>query len=59
MSKVANLRQARKAKARTEKAQVAEENAAKFGRTKTQKVKEAAEKAASVAHLDGHKRDDR
>ena len=59
MSKIVNLRQARKAKTRAEKARKAEENAAKFGRTKPQKVREAAEKAASIVHLDGHKRDDR
>jgi len=53
-----NLNKARKAKAKAEKEQRAQENRAKFGRTKSEKQLEAA-RAEKLARLtDAHKRDD-
>jgi hypothetical protein len=52
---VINLRQARKAKARTQKEKVAEENRALHGRTKAQKQTEKRASAKVAKHLDGHK----
>ena len=57
MAEIINLRQARKAKARTVKEADAAANRAKFGRTKAEKDAEAAQTALDVAKLDGHKRD--
>jgi hypothetical protein len=53
MSNVINLRQARKAKARADKAGQAEANRAKFGRTKAQRAADAAEERKRTALLDG------
>lgn len=54
MSKVVNLRRARKAKARGEAARSADANAARHGRTKAERRAEedAADRAAR--HVDGH-----
>jgi hypothetical protein len=52
-----NLNKVRKDRARDEKRARADENAVKFGRTKAEKARDAAEKGASVRHLDGHKRE--
>ena len=57
MAEIVNLRQARKAKARTEKDDSAAANRAKFGRTKAEKQAEAAKAALAAKTLDGHKRD--
>ncbi|MGR3364810.1 MAG: DUF4169 family protein [Maritimibacter harenae] len=58
MSKVTNLNQARKARARAEKRAQGDENAARFGRTKAQKAREAAEAAKARRTLDQHRKDD-
>lgn len=58
MAEIINLRTVRKQKARADKAAVAEQNRALFGRTKAEKLKHATEKAQSEKHLDGHKRDE-
>ena len=55
---IVNLRQFRKAKARTERDAKAEQNRAKFGRTKAQKQRDKAAEDAARRHLDGHKRDE-
>lgn len=57
MSKVINLNQARKQKARTEKRARGDANAAKFGRTKTERQTEATRQEKARRDLDGHKRD--
>jgi len=57
MAEIVNLRQARKAKARSEKDDAAAANRAKFGRTKAEKQAEAAKAALATKALDGHKRD--
>jgi hypothetical protein len=59
MGEVINLRQARKAKARTEADRDAASNRAAFGRTKSQKRLTKAEQEAVARKLDGHKVDDR
>ena len=58
MAEIVNLRQARKAKARTGKEAEAATNRAKFGRTKAEKQVEAAKKSIEDKRLDGHKRDE-
>lgn len=58
MSKVTNLNQARKARARAEKRAQGDENAARFGRTKAQRAREAAEAAKARRTLDQHRKDD-
>ncbi|HBZ43347.1 MAG TPA: DUF4169 domain-containing protein [Maritimibacter sp.] len=58
MSKITNLNQARKARARAEKRTKADANAAKFGRTKAEKRLEDTRAARAARDLDGHKRDD-
>lgn len=57
MSKVVNLRQRRKAKARTEKEKKADQNRRIHGRTKAEKRKEAMEADLASRRLDGHKLD--
>ena len=57
MGSVINLRQARKAKARSEKEKQAEANRARFGQTKEQKTKLRFEADKLRRHLDGHKRE--
>jgi len=58
MGELINLRQVRKARARTERDAAAEANRLKFGRTKGEKLKDAAEKARAANHVDGHKREE-
>ena len=58
MAEIVNLRQARKAKARTEKEAEASANRAKFGRTKAEKAVDTAKKALEDKRLDGHKREE-
>jgi hypothetical protein len=57
MGEIVNLRQARKAKARTEADKQARENRAAFGRTKAEKKLARAEQEAAARKLDGHKHD--
>lgn len=57
MSNVINLRQARKAKARADKASQAEVNRVKFGRSKAQRVADAADEKARIALLEGARRE--
>lgn len=59
MGDVINLRQARKAKARDDKAQQAEANRAKFGRTKAQRRAEDTQRARQEAAVDAAYREDR
>ena len=56
MNGVVNLNRARKERARAEKRQTADANAAKFGRTKAERKAEAARAAREAALLEGHKR---
>tara|TARA_R110002124_G_scaffold63350_20_gene173187 strand:+ start:2048 stop:2224 length:177 start_codon:yes stop_codon:yes gene_type:complete len=58
MAEIINLRNARKQKARAEKATQAEQNRIKFGRTKAEKKLTAAEQALADKRIDGHKRDE-
>ena len=55
MTKVINLQQQRKAKARTEKDKKAAENRRKFGRTKEEKQAEKLTKERAKKLLEGHK----
>jgi len=59
MSNVVNLRQARKAKVRADKASQAEGNRAKFGRTRAQRIAEGDDQARQAALLDGAYREGR
>lgn len=54
-AEIVNLRRARKVKARTQKAEQAAENRARFGRTKAERQKEASDKARIARELDGAK----
>jgi hypothetical protein len=56
MTNIVNLRQARKAKARADKAQTAQENRARFGRTQAQRLADAQEEQRRAALLDGARR---
>ncbi|WP_375568331.1 DUF4169 family protein [Ahrensia marina] len=55
MTRITNLRQARKAKARVQKEKVADENRALHGRTKAEKQSDKSSKAKIAKHLDDHK----
>ena len=57
MADIINLRQARKAKARTDKERVAAANRAKFGQTKAEREVRRAEEARVERLLDGSRRD--
>jgi hypothetical protein len=57
MSEIINLRQARKAKKRSEDAAAAAANRAKFGRGKAAKRQQQAEAARQTRLLDGTKRE--
>jgi hypothetical protein len=57
MGKIANLKRFRKQKARQEKAQTAEENRTRSGRTGEQKKLEKAASAKAADFLDRHRRD--
>ena len=59
MGDVINLRQARKAKARDDKAQQAEANRAKFGRTKAQRQADDTQRARQEAAIDAAYREER
>ena len=56
-AEIINLRRARKAKARADRATKAEENRVRFGRTKAERKKTEAETLSSRRRLDAHKRD--
>ena len=58
MAEIVNLRNARKQKARADKATQAEQNRITFGRTKAEKQLTAAEQALADKRIDGHKRDE-
>ncbi len=58
MAEIVNLRTFRKQKARDDKANEAEANRLKFGRTKAEKLQLSAEKDRSEKHIEGHKRED-
>ncbi len=55
MAEIINLRDARKAKARTEKEAKAESNRIAFGRPKKAKTLAEAKKAIEVSRHEGHK----
>lgn len=57
MTNIVNLRQARKAKARVDKAQAAQENRARFGRNKAQRLADAQEEQRRAALMDGARRE--
>lgn len=57
MSEIINLRQKRKQQNRDEKRRLADENAAKHGRTKAEKTLQQAQALKAARVLDGHKRD--
>lgn len=59
MGDVINLRQARKAKARDDKAQQADANRAKFGRTKAQRQADDTQRARQEVAVDAAYREDR
>lgn len=56
MADIVNLRQARKAKARSDKDKIAEANRAKFGRTKSERERTDMVSAQADKNLDLHKR---
>jgi len=60
MAEIVNLRRARKARARSEKDKVAEQNRTRFGRSKAEKAASRAEEERAVRRLDALKleRDD-
>ena len=58
MSKIVNLRQARKQRTRSEAKATADANAAKHGRTKADRKQTEAATTLDQRRLDGHKRDD-
>lgn len=53
MSNVVNLRQARKVKARADRARAADGNRAKFGRTKAQRIADDKDQARQDGLLEG------
>lgn len=55
MSELINLNRARKSRARDEKRDVANANAAKFGRSKAERVLDAARSEKARQMLDQHK----
>ena len=57
MSKIINLRQARKRKARENDAKTGDANAARFGLPKHEREVRAAEETKANRDLDGHKRE--
>lgn len=57
MTKIINLRQARKTVTRDVARKQGDENAAKFGRTKLQKQLDRDARARAARHLDNHLRD--
>jgi len=57
MGEIVNLRQARKAKKRSDEARQAEENRARFGRSKAEKALDQAKREALEKTLDQARRD--
>lgn len=57
MAEVINLRLARKAKARTDKASQAAANRAVFGESKAARIARKAEAERTARHIDGHQRE--
>jgi hypothetical protein len=57
VSKIINLRTARKRASRAAERQAAAENAARHGTTKAERRRTAAEAAKATRDLDGHKRE--
>lgn len=58
MAEITNLNRYRKDKARAERRQQGDANAARFGRTRAQKAAEEAERKRTERTLDQHRRDD-
>lgn len=58
MNEIANLKRARKAKARAAAEAAAQANRVAFGRTKAERNVADAQKKVESRKLDGHKRDD-
>lgn len=57
-AKIVNLSRARKSRARDDKRQQADANAARFGRTRAEREATALEATKAARHLDQHKRED-
>jgi hypothetical protein len=57
MAEIVNLRQARKHKARADKARVAEQNRAAFGRGRDERERQRRLAEQAGRHLDGHRRE--
>lgn len=57
MTNIVNLRQVRKTKARADKAKLAEQNRARFGRTKAQRQADDMEEQRRKTLLEGARRD--
>jgi hypothetical protein len=57
MAEIVNLRQARKRKARVDKARTADENRAAFGRGKGERDRQSRLAEQAERHLDGHRRE--
>jgi hypothetical protein len=57
MAEIVNLRQARKQKARADKARAADENRATFGRSKAERERERQLARQAERHLDSHRRE--
>lgn len=57
MAEIVNLRQARKHKARADKARAADENRAAFGRSKEQRERQRSLVKQAERHLEGHRRE--
>ncbi|WP_373353685.1 DUF4169 family protein [Pseudoroseicyclus sp. CXY001] len=55
MAEIVNFRRARRARARSDARQAADENAARFGRTKAERRLEEARAVKDEARLDGHR----
>ncbi len=58
MAEIVNLRQVRKAKARSDKEAKSAENRRAFGRAKAERQLSDAAKSLGERRLDGHKRDE-
>lgn len=58
MADIVNLRQARKAKAKRAKDEIAHANRVAFGRTKAEKKLSESQKRIETKRLDGHKIED-
>jgi hypothetical protein len=58
MSKIANLRSARKHRARAEKRAAADANAARHGETRAERQRQEAEAAIAARRLDEHRREE-